>query len=150
MTNADLEREVRAIIRKRVDRGQTAPASWITQEVIQAYWSTETTTPLLNDLHLEFASLCIYEHVRTMVRKCVQKYKEVPSVEVDQQLLLGDEFKRLQKAYLVERKKEQIVVPINLLTDDEIQEKVAELYKMGEGCYEHAAELSRYSRRRAA
>src|ERR1044072_1383369 len=140
MTETDLEREVRALIRERVDKGRIASATWATEAVVSQHAS-------ISGDDKEWCEVCAYAHIRTVVRRCVQKYKEL---DADEQLLLGDEFKRVQKAYLVERKKKQVIVPITLLTREELEAKVIELRKMGDGCYEHADELGRYIRERRA
>lgn len=143
MTETDLEKEVKVLIQKRIDKGRVAPATWITQEVVNQHGILSGDDP-------EWFRYCAFAHIRSVVRRCVQHYRGSPTLETDQQLLLGDEFKRIQKAYLVERKKEQIVVPVNLLSSGEIEGKINELRKMGEGCFEHADELTRYNSRRQA
>lgn len=140
MTESDLEKEVREIIRRRVDSGQVAAATWLTQNIVGQHEDIEGSDA-------EWYQLCAYAHIRSVVRRCVQQYKESPEM-VDQQMLLSDMFKRVQKAYCIEREKEQVVVPIGLLSGDELDSKIESLRKMGDGCYEHADELIRYKNQR--
>jgi hypothetical protein len=139
MTENDLFNEVNAIVRMRIDQGRIAKASWVTQEVVNAH----------NDISgsdVEWYQLCAYTKIRDVVRECVNRYKVKPTLEKDEQLLLGQQFEHLQVAYAVIRKDEPVFVPIHLLTSDEIEAKAIELEKMGTGCFKHADELRRYSR----
>jgi magnesium-transporting ATPase (P-type) len=142
MTEYDLEKEVQAIIRQRIDKGQIAAANWVTEAVVSRH------TKISGD-DKEWYQVCAYAVIRSVVRKCVQRYKESPSLENDPQMVL-EGFSRVQKAYLVERKKKQVVVPIDKLTSTEIDSKIRELRTMGQGCFEHADELSHYKDERRA
>lgn len=143
MTSNDLFKEVGAMIRERVDSGQIAHPKWITQAVVDAHSD-------ISGSDAEWYQLCAYEKIRDVVRECTNRYKVKPSLETDQQLLLSSQFEHLQVAYAIKRENEQVVVPVNLLTSNEIETKATELEKMGMGCYEHADELRRYQSERQA
>jgi len=57
-------------------------------------------------------------------------------------------FKRIQVAYTIKRGKRQMIVPIELLTDEEVEAKVAELRRMAANCDLHADEMDRYFQER--
>lgn len=57
-------------------------------------------------------------------------------------------FEHLQKAYVVERNGEEVIVPVNQLSDEEIEAKIAELKKIGNEALGHADELSYYKNER--
>jgi hypothetical protein len=63
--------------------------------------------------------------------------------ETPEQLRFED-FDYLQKAYLIEREGEQTIVPLKNCTCTELTEKIAELRRMGDGCYKHADEIHRF------
>lgn len=143
MTETDLEREVRAIIRERIDRGLLANPDWVTEAVVSNHKG-------ISGDDKDWYCICAYAYIRAVVRKCVQRYKVAPTLEaVDQQLVL-EGFRHVQKAYLIERRGKQVVVPINRLNEVEIRSKMQELRGMGQGCFEHADELSRYLDERRA
>jgi hypothetical protein len=142
MNVTDIEREVRAIIRERIDKGRNTAASWLTQAVVRNHTQ-------ISGEDEAWYQVCAYEHIRTVVRKCVQRYKESPVAEDNPQMTL-EGFEHLQKAYLVERKGKQVVVPIHKLLVEEIDSKIDELRKMGTGCFAHADELGYYKNERRA
>lgn len=141
MTETDMEREVRVIIGERIGSGKIASKAWITEAVVSAHKG-------ISGDDMEWYRACAYAHIRNVVRRCVGDYKGGAGDESDQQLLLGDGWRYIQKAYSVERKGEQVVVPIALLTRAEIKAKIEELRKMAKGCNEHANELARFLKRR--
>lgn len=142
MNETDLEREVRAIIRERIDKGQSTAADWLAEAVVSRH-------ARISGDDKEWYQVCAYAHIRSIVRRCVNRYKQSPSLENDPQMKL-EGFEHLQKAYLVERKNKQVIVPIHNLTTDEIDCKIDELRRMGTGCFAHADELSHYKKDRRA
>lgn len=140
MTPADLEREVAVTIDAEIENGRTARASWVTHEVVAKHHAAVEIS--------DFDRICAYGYVRTLVRQSLRRFKT--QEESDPQSVLPG-FERLQKRYLVERPSEndegegaQVVVPLELMTDEEIVAKAQELRGMAEGCQLHAYELLRY------
>lgn len=138
---ADLTAEIVAIVEARIDRGQRTEASWITHAIMKAH-------PGIKGDDSDFYTLCAWEHVRSEVRRAVQRYR-ITEEEPDRQLVLPG-MVRLQRAYLVTQDKKQVVVPLPDLTTEEIESKIAELLSMAAGCQKHADELRRYAEDRAA
>jgi hypothetical protein len=142
MNQSDLEREVRTIIRERIDKGLLTNPDWVTDAVVSGHKEISG-----NDK--DWYRLCAYAHIRGVARKVVQMYKAGPQSEIAEQLIM-DGFRYLQRAYLVERRKKQTVIPTDRLTSAEIAAKIQELRAMGQGCFEHADELSNYLQERRA
>lgn len=140
-SQSELIEEIKAVIDALEDH-QPAVASWIVQGIVSAHGDIQGTDK-------DFYVLCAFGHVRTAVREVFRRYRVAPDEEPDPQLIMPG-FERLQKRYLVERDGDQIAVPIEQLTDQEIDEKIAELERMAAGCKCHAEELRRYKGSRRA
>lgn len=138
-SQSDLFVEVCKIIDDTVDKGQQTQASWIATSVI-------TKHPEITGNDSDFYTLCAREHVRDTVRSALRRYKPQAG-DSDPNLVLPG-FKRLLKAYPIEREGDQVIVPIDQLSDPELDAKINELRAMGEGCFEHADELTRYKGQR--
>lgn len=143
MTETDLEREVRTLIREKIDKGKPAMPEWLTKEIVNRHAG-------ISGEDKAWYEVCAYAHVRNVVRRCVGRYKESPNLEADEQLLLGDGWRHIQKAYLINRKGKQVIVRVDKMTPPEIDAKIDELRAMGAGCFEHADELGRYKKARRA
>jgi hypothetical protein len=85
----------------------------------------------------------------TKYHRTVKAAEESPTVE-QRELFPG--YRRLQRRYSVERSSERYIVPVEELTDAEIDTKIAEHYRQSEGHRLHAQELERFKdeRRSAA
>lgn len=137
MKDSEIEAEVLTVIEDRIARNETTEPEWLTHGIVQGHDKIEGAD-------LDFYLCCAYGHVRSIVRKVVQRYKpDKDQREADRQLLFPG-FKRLQKAYLVDREGRQLIVPSPRMTDDECLAKAEELDAMAVGCREHADELRRY------
>lgn len=95
----------------------------------------------------EFYLLCAWAHVKDAVRVVVRRFKPSPEEAPDSQIILPG-FERLQTKYHMERGGKSWLVPIDELTDEEIDRKVSEYESIGRGVYLHAAELLRYKNQR--
>lgn len=138
----DIFKEVDQEIRSRVDNGQIANPVWVTQAVYNSHSD-------ITGADAEWHQVLSYAKVRDIVRESVSRYKVKTPDQADRQLLLGPQFEFLQVAYAVKRENEQLVIPISLMTQEEVESKAVELEKMGDGCYRHADELRRYNRETA-
>lgn len=136
----DLFTEVCAVIDRTLAGGTPAVAAWITQQVLLEH-------PGLEGDDRDFYDCCAKGHVRNEVRRALRRFTPQESADVDPQLVLPG-FKRLQKAYLVERQGEHQVVPTESLSDAEIEAKAVEHERMSEGNLLHADELRRYAKTR--
>jgi hypothetical protein len=62
--------------------------------------------------------------------------------------MLLDGFEYLQQAYPIARGAVRCLVPVDQMTDDEMDMKASEYQKMGDGCYTHAQEILSYKESR--
>lgn len=142
MTIQDVEKEVRAVIQKRIDKNLISASDWIAKSVFKNHQD-------IDGADADWYRVISYDRLRGIVREVVREFKVKPQESPDPQLILPG-FSYLQKAYSVTRNEQQCVVPTNLLSETEGQAKVSELRRMGESCFKHAEELERYLRGRAA
>lgn len=98
----------------------------------------------------DYYLLCANGYTRELVRKVANRYKSDNAEDhekVAPQLILPG-FKRLQTKYLVERRGQAVIVPVDHLSAEEIEAKAAIYESMGAGCLQHAEELRRYAEER--
>lgn len=130
--------EVRAYVQDRIDAGIAVRAEWITDALL-----AEKQEPECEDA--DFYLICARAHLSDVVKRVIGKYRSTP--ETDSQLVLPG-FAHLQRGYLVERDGNRLLVPTDLLTDDEIDARAAEYEAMAIGCRAHARELREFKERR--
>ena len=131
--------EVRDFIAQRVNDGEITPVKWIASEYIQSKGNIEGSD-------LPFYRVCAYAHVREVVKSCVGKYDAKPK-QGDPQLVLPG-FNYLQKAYTVPRDGVVALVPVDMMTDDELLARANEYTAMAIGCRKHARELKDFVSKR--
>lgn len=80
------------------------------------------------------------------IRRCINRYNDVePSGEAQ---LVMDGYENLRVAYSVNRDGEQALVPVELMTDEEIEDRARHFDTMAKTCRVHARELRLYRRHR--
>lgn len=136
MNDAALMSEIETMVQGGINAGEVVAAAWITHGVMMNHSEAEGRDA-------DWLTGNARRHVRACVQKVLGRYKASESVEGDPQLALPG-FSRLQKAYLIERNGEQVIVPIDQMTPDELLERAAEYERMAAGCQEHAREIKRY------
>lgn len=141
MSPKDLEQDATNLIASRLDAGEVVHAKWAVQELLNIH--ADITG---NDV--DFYLLCAREHVYRVIKKVIDRYDK-PEDDEKQMLLVGYEFLRI--AYPVERDKERVVVPIDLLTDEELQARAKEFRTQAGSLLRHADEIEEFvTKRRAA
>lgn len=134
---ADLQQEIEKVIEHmEAQNAARLHPDWITQAVMNRH-------PDVDGEDADFYQCCSRAEVRNQVRRRLNRYKATAEIEADPQTTL-EGFERLQKRYLVAEKGEQVAVRIQLMTEQQLLEKAAELRSMGAGCYQHADEIDRY------
>lgn len=141
-SGSDLLAEIRRCIDTKIEAGQPVPAGWVATEVAAAHAN-------IIGPDAEFHFYCTRNHVRDQVTKALKHYKCELTKEADPQLVLPG-YERLQRAYSILRDGEDVIVPIDALTDEKVELKAAELEAMAAGALKHADELRRYRRKRKA
>lgn len=97
----------------------------------------------------EFYRLCAYQHVYRAVKSAVDRYGNPDkSEEHDLQLHLKG-FQHLQVAYTVDRDGERTLVPIDLISADDLLARAAGFEIQSKALRDHAKEIKMYVARRA-
>lgn len=135
-----LKSEIKTLIDERTRAGVIIRADWLTTEVMGSR----------TDFHGNDSAIYVvlaYKSLGEIVKDCIGKYE--PKVQTDGQLLLPG-FDHVQRAYPVMRGGERVLVPTDLLTDEEIVERCEDLRAMARGCMDHVKELQSYLSLRSA
>jgi hypothetical protein len=123
--------QVKAIIADRIEAGEQVVVDWLTHEIVRG-------KELIDTPDSDFFRACAYVHVKDVVKRVVGKYDSGPASDA-QYVLEG--FQHLQKAYTVQRQGQNILVPVDQLSIEEIEARADEYDTMAAGCVAHAKEL---------
>lgn len=140
MRNINITGEVRKLIADKIASKETVRTPWIMNEVMQRHADIEGEDK-------GFYLVCARAHLKNVVRACIGKY-DAASREQDTQIIMAG-FDHLQIAYSVERHNETVLVPVDMLTDEELLGRAAEYDTMARGCKVHAKEIRKYVQARA-
>lgn len=94
----------------------------------------------------EFSIYNIYSNVRREVRSVISKKLGTDEQETSGQLTI-EGFKHVQQYYAIERNGIPLVVPVEQMTDEEVEAKAAWHRKCGQAHFEHADELIAFHER---
>lgn len=135
--------EVRKFVQDRVDRGVITRVDWMTSEYLGTKEKVEGDD-------VPFYRACALAHVNEVMKQVVGKFDSKKAVSDSQLLFPG--FTQMKKAYTVHRDGIKLLVPVELLSDDEIDQRASEYDEMAQGCRDHARELREFkaARREAA
>jgi hypothetical protein len=143
------ETALNAEIDKELDRLGGLKETWRPTFVTQAICAPHLRG-LKKGKDRDFWLHCGYEKTRAAVARRINKRAaDVIEEDIDAQPLLPG-YNHLHTYYLVRRGGDDIAVPVENLTDDEIDGKIARIEKMGQTCFSHASEFRRFKRERAA
>ena len=138
MSTKDIKQKAHALISGKISRNEVVQMTWAVNELI-------TMEGTITGDGSGFYTLCAKEHVYRVVKACVDKYSKGHDVQ-EQMTMEGFEY--LQKAYTAERNSERQLIPIDMLTDRELEDRELEFMKQAGGLQKHAKELNRYRLRR--
>jgi hypothetical protein len=141
MTTNDIERQARELITDRIAAGEVVQMHWAVQELIN------NQGEIIGD-GVPFFTLCAKEHIYRVVKKVVDKYDK-PTEDGDRQLTLKG-YECLQEAYTVERDEERQLVPVSLISDDELIARAREYRVQAEALVKHADEIELFVSERKA
>ena len=142
MNEESLQNEVRRLIEEKIDAGQVVRVNWIAAEVMQNH-------PDIDGADAAFYRTCTRLHLPNVIKKATKRYEDREDRAPDHQMVLPG-FERMQKAYLVHRDGQPLLVPIDMMADEELAQR-ADLYvAFSRGNLAHAKELREYLRRRQA
>lgn len=132
-------KEIRKLVTDKVNSGAIVRVDWLTAEIISERNRFEGEDA-------DFYLVCAHKHVSEIVKECIGKFK--PKPQLDRQAPLPG-FNHLQKAYPVEREGIRLLVPIHMLTNQELEARALEYMEMSEGCIAHAKEIRMFMKARA-
>lgn len=141
-SKTDVTSEIRRLVQERVGAGIVIRVDWFTQEILSMKSDFEGEDA-------DFYVACAVDFIKDTVARTVGAYAPKAATATDRQIVM-DGFDHMQKAYTVMRDGEQVLVPVQHLTDDEIEARAAEYEAMAKACIAHAKELRAYGRMRAA
>jgi hypothetical protein len=142
MNEQSVRAEIRKTIADKISNGETVIVAWLITEIL-----AEKSEVSGSDLPFYLA--CTRRTVAEIVKQCVGKYESAPASN-SQVVLPG--FEHLQIAYPVERGGNHVLVPIDQLSDAELDQRATEYDNMAKSCRLHAREIRDYvkARREAA
>jgi len=142
MSDNSIRAEIRKFISDKISNGDEIIVPWLITEILAHKSDIEGGD-------LPFYLTCTRQTVSEIVKSCVQKYNKADNRD-DQIVLPG--FEHLQVAYPVERDGKQVLVPVDRLSDEELETRAREYDVMAKSCRLHAREIRDYvkARREAA
>lgn len=136
MTVTELEKIAHKLIADKISHSEEVQMDWAVHELIKQQGS-------ITGDGKEFYVLCAREYVYRVVKKVVDKYEADSAAVSDAQICLAG-FDYLQVAYTVERDDARVLVPIELISDSELEQRAAEYDKLAVGLKGHASEIRNY------
>lgn len=133
-----IDGEIRLMLAELIDAGRICDVDLLCTEYLG-----RKAPPEGDDA--DFYLVCADDFLRRNLRGLIGKLQPKSTTEIE---LAFDGFDHMQKAYPVMRDGRQVIVPTQLLTDEEIDDRAWELDAMAVGCTAHANELREYKRRR--
>jgi len=132
--------EISNAINLRVERGEIVNLRDFTHQfVAQKSISGEDA---------DFFRICTFAKVQEVAGSCIKKFNTKQAKSSIDILLPG--FERLQLAYPVMRGGNQMLVPIELMSMQELSQRAEEYEGMAKGCLDHASEIRAYIYARVA
>lgn len=140
LTNRLFREQIARLVGEFIDAGRICDVDLLCSEFL-------STKALPGGDDEDFFLFCADTFVRRTARDVVGKLN--PKETSSKQFVL-DGFEHLQKAYPVARDGRRLIVPLHLMTDEEIDDRAWELDAMAAGCTGHANEMREYKRRRGS
>lgn len=139
MSPQDIHQMASALIAERIANKETVQLHWAAQEIINNF-------PRMSGEDADFYLLCARDTTTRIVKSVIALYDK-PDENAEEQLILeGYDF--LREAYSVERDQQPTVVPIYLLTDEELEDRARQFDKQADSMRRHAAEIRSYIAKR--
>lgn len=140
-SRTDVTTEIHRMVQDRIDAGVAIRVEWFTQEILHMKSNIDGDDA-------DFYVACAVDFIKETVKRCVGAYATKASAVSDPQIVM-DGFDYMQKAYTVQRDGELLLVPVQCLSDEELEARAMEYEAMARGCLAHAKELRAYRRSRA-
>lgn len=134
MQAESINREIAAIIDRRISSDDPVQLNWIVHEFVKGH-------DRISGDDVDLYRTALYAFVRDRAKRMIKKYDYSDDLE-QPDLLPGHE--HLRVAYSVTRDGEQMLVPIDLCSDEELLMRAGEFERSAAGLRSHAAELKEY------
>lgn len=128
--------DIRKMVQDTVESGAVGHVQFFTIQAMNGFGDIEGQGA---DLY----TVCARETVVGIVKSVVKKYETHNS---DAPTLKG--FEHLRTAYPVHRGGEHLLVPVQLCSDEELEERAAEFTRAAKGLRKHAKEIKDYIQQR--
>lgn len=138
MKKSDLVVEVGALINAKLEAGLVINTAWLIQEIVMNHSRIYGED---KDFYVHLA----YDALPNVVRHVLKRVDGNPEEELLQPQGTFPGFPRLLRGYRVQRGKDRVIVPLQLMSVEELLEKAGEYDEMAEGCREHAEQLRRFA-----
>ena len=113
---------------------------WVAQEICEDH-----KAGFADNEDGEIARDCMYQMVRAWTTKVIRKERKASNG--DRELFPG--YEHLCKSYVIKRHAQWVEVPLDCMSDAEIDAYIEVLEGQAQACYRHKSELLRYKRIRA-
>lgn len=130
-STTEVTREIRRIVQEKLDAGVAIRVEWLTTEII-------STKDQIEGEDADFYVACGVDFIKKTVSTVIGGYAPKPSTNA--QIVMAG-FDHLQKAYTVTRDEQITLVPVTMLTDEELEMRAQEYEAMAKGCLSHAKEI---------
>lgn len=139
MNEESITPEIHRLVDERIANGVAVHFQWVAQAILDERSNIE-------GVDAPFYRTCTFNEVVRLVKRAIGKYD---ATDTTPEQLLFPGFTHLVRAYPVERDGERMLVPVQLLTDEELESRAADLDKMAVGCRLHARELREFAAARS-
>jgi hypothetical protein len=142
------EREIAEAVDRWASEGKRLTPQFITHEIIQLH---EDGLARQNE-HVDFLRHYTFKGLRQCVGQYISKKFGESRVDRESMATKLPGFEYIQTHYIVGSGDEEEAVPVEAMTDEDIEARVNLLRKRGKACFAHADELERFKlmRKRAA
>lgn len=130
-STTEVTREIRRIVQERIDANISIRVEWLTTEIVAMKDQIEGSDA-------DFYIACGMDFIKKTVKRVIGEFE--PRPEQNAQIIMTG-FDHLQKAYTVTRENQVTLVPVTMLTDDELELRAREYEGMAAGCIAHADEI---------
>ncbi len=132
----DIEAMILSIVTGKIDRGDSVYMSWTVGEILASYSE-------ISGQDKEFYLITARDWVYKKVKRSVDKLEASSADSTNPQMKL-EGFDHLQKAYTVKRDESRVLVPIHLLSNDELESRAMQYESMAQANINHAKEIRMY------
>jgi hypothetical protein len=143
------ETELNTEIDKELDRLAGLKQAWRAEFVAHAICGSHKDG-LAEGEHRVFWLHCGYDKTRAAVTKRINRRAGLRTDDSEEAQPRLPGYDHMHQYYIVRRNGDDLGIHVDDMTDDEIDQKIKSIRKMGQSCFDHAREFQRFKRERAA